>query len=94
METMKYTVIKSKEQYYTYCNILEELISSNKPNVNDEIELLSLLISKWDTENNSFKELDPIAVSIADSIHLPLCVSEINSTEELVREIRSFDPQM
>jgi predicted transcriptional regulator len=40
------------------------------------------------------KELDPIAVSIADSIHVPLCVSEIGSTEELVREIRLFDPQM
>lgn len=40
------------------------------------------------------KELDPIAVSIADSIHIPLCVSEIKSTEELVREIRLFDPQM
>ncbi|MBE0525864.1 MAG: hypothetical protein IH631_02910 [Candidatus Thorarchaeota archaeon] len=40
------------------------------------------------------KELDPIAVSIADSIHIPLCVSEISSTEELVREIRLFDPQI
>ena len=40
------------------------------------------------------KELDPLAVKIADSIHLPLCVSEIKSTEDLVREIRSFDPQM
>jgi len=40
------------------------------------------------------KELDPLAVKIADSIHLPLCVSEISSTEDLVREIRSFDPQM
>ena len=40
------------------------------------------------------KELDPLAVKIADSIHLPLCVSEIASAEELVREIRLFDPQM
>jgi len=40
------------------------------------------------------KELDPLAVRIADSIHLPLCISEIKSAEELIREIRSFDPQM
>lgn len=40
------------------------------------------------------KELDPLAVKIADSIHLPLCVSEIKSAEDLVREVRSFDPQM
>ena len=40
------------------------------------------------------KELDPLAVKIADSIHLPLCISEIGSAEELVREIRSFNPQM
>lgn len=40
------------------------------------------------------KELDPLAVKIADSIHIPLCVSEISSTEDLVREIRAFDPQM
>ncbi len=40
------------------------------------------------------KELDPLAIKIADSIHVPLCVSEISSTEDLVREIRAFDPQM
>ena len=40
------------------------------------------------------KNLDPLAVKIAESIHLPLCVSEINSAEELIRVVRSFDPQM
>lgn len=40
------------------------------------------------------KELDPLAVKIADSIHLPLCVSEIGSVDALVRKLRSFDPQM
>ena len=38
------------------------------------------------------KELDPLAVKIADSIHLPLCVSEIKTTEELVRVLRGFEP--
>lgn len=40
------------------------------------------------------KELDPLAVKIADSIHLPLCVSEIATAEELVRRIRQFEPQL
>jgi len=40
------------------------------------------------------KNLDSLAVKIADSIHLPLCVSEIKSAEELIRVVRSFDPQM
>ncbi len=39
------------------------------------------------------KELDPLAVKIADSIHLPLCVSEIPSPEELVKELRFFEIQ-
>ena len=39
------------------------------------------------------KELDPLAVKIADSMHLPLCVSDLAS-EELIRELRSFNPQM
>lgn len=38
------------------------------------------------------KELDPLAVKIADSIHLPLCVSEISSAEELIRRVRQFEP--
>ncbi len=38
------------------------------------------------------KEIDPLAVNIADSIHVPLCVSEISSVEELIRLLRSFNP--
>jgi putative transcriptional regulator len=40
------------------------------------------------------KELDPLAIKIADSIHIPLCVSGIKSAEDLIREIRSFNPVM
>ncbi|MEM2142162.1 MAG: helix-turn-helix domain-containing protein [Candidatus Thorarchaeota archaeon] len=38
------------------------------------------------------RELDPIAISIAESIHLPLCVSGIGSVDELVSVLRTFDP--
>lgn len=60
METLKYTVIKNVAQYTKYCNLLEGLIVSGNEALNDEIELLTLLIEKWDMEQNSFKDSDPI----------------------------------
>ena len=64
METLKYSVIKSKRQYATYCKSLEELvINTNKSKTTkDEIELLTLLIEKWDAEHNSFEDVDPITL--------------------------------
>lgn len=33
---------------------------SNKREIKDEIDLLTLLIEKWDAEHNSFSESDPV----------------------------------
>ncbi len=60
MATIKYTVIKSEKQYFEYCNTLEELFDKEQKVVQDEVELLTLLIEKWDTENSSLNELNPI----------------------------------
>jgi len=60
MEPLKYTIIKSREQYDKYCDTLEELVCNDNKEVKDEIELLTLLIEKWDAENNSLKDSDPI----------------------------------
>lgn len=60
MEKLKYVIIKTKKQYNEYCNILENLTMLNKKTNNDEIELLNLLIEKWDSDHNSFDELNPI----------------------------------
>lgn len=60
MEKLKYTVIKDVEQYKKYCDILEELILNENKSTKDEIELLTLLIEKWDNEHNSFRDSDPI----------------------------------
>ena len=62
MEVLKYKVISSKTQYKEYCKILENLVfaTSRSKNLNDEIDLLTLLIEKWDAEHNSFNELDPV----------------------------------
>ncbi|MCF8302005.1 MAG: helix-turn-helix domain-containing protein [Bacteroidales bacterium] len=61
-KTLKYTVIKSKDQYNRYCEILEELVTVYGEQDQEEIELLSLLIDKWDEEHNSFYDKDPISL--------------------------------
>lgn len=60
METLKYTIIKDMEQYKEYCDILEELILNDNKATKDEVELLTLLIEKWDNEHNTFDDSDPI----------------------------------
>ncbi len=61
METLKYKVIKTDHQYQEYCATLEELLNTETSNSNqDEVELLTLLIEKWDSEHNSFEDVNPI----------------------------------
>ncbi len=60
METLKYTIIKTEEQYKEYCAKLETLIYQENQITQDEIDLLTLLIEKWDNENNTLMELSPI----------------------------------
>ena len=60
METLKFKIIKSKEQYNKYCEILEDLVTHEDQSIQDEIELLTLLIEKWDVEHNSMNDLNPI----------------------------------
>ncbi len=60
MGALKYTVIKTEEQYANYCDILEKLLQKDNSSFVEEIELLTLLIEKWDNENSSFSELNPI----------------------------------
>jgi len=61
MGTIKYTVIKSDEQYEEYCDILESLVFSEDAEAKeDEIELLTLLIEDWDEKYALGYELDPV----------------------------------
>ncbi len=62
MAALKYKVITGKTQYKEYCKALEELVFSGSKdrNTKDEIALLTLLIEKWDAEQNTFNEVDPI----------------------------------
>ncbi len=70
MKTLKYKVIKTKKQYFEYCNILEKLsfnpVSSiHRKEIEDEMDLLTLLIEKYDEENNTFSEVEPIPLLLS-----------------------------
>lgn len=62
MATLIYTVIKNKTQYNQYCDKLEELLDmySKSKSINDEIDLLTVLIEKWDEDHNTFAKHDPV----------------------------------
>src|SRR5690606_41817068 len=62
MVELKYKVIKSKAQYREYSRILEDLVAAEfkSKEMKDEIDLLTLLLEKWDEEHNSFDDVDPI----------------------------------
>jgi HTH-type transcriptional regulator / antitoxin HigA len=72
MTDLKYKVISSKAQYSSYCNQLENLVFADSKETQDEIELLTLLIEKWDADHNTFNESDPIRIlhSLMESHHL------------------------
>src|ERR1700738_3015871 len=62
MEALQYKVIKNISQYKEYCNLLEEIVLIKKKTrqQQDTIELLTLLIEKWDEEHNTFSDADPV----------------------------------
>jgi HTH-type transcriptional regulator/antitoxin HigA len=62
MDSLKYKVIKSDEQYFDYANRLEELVRNglDSQEAIDEYELLYLLIHTWDDEHRLAKEMDPV----------------------------------
>lgn len=65
MEPLRYKIVKTEEQYDGYCSILEELVFSKKqltPEEEDVVDLLTVLIERWDDEHNTFDELDPVVM--------------------------------
>jgi len=62
MHTLQYTVIKTENQYNDYCKTLEDLVMLKKKSKEqqDTVDLLTLLIEKWNAEHNTFAYADPI----------------------------------
>ena len=57
---LQYTIIKTEEQYKRYCEDLEKLVFQKENSDEDTIELLTLLIEKWDEEHYQIPEIDPV----------------------------------
>ncbi len=64
MEKLPFKVIKTEKQYYEYCNKLEALLlAGRKSQVHlDTIDLLTLLIEKWDEDHNTLEDADPVGL--------------------------------
>ncbi len=61
MQPLKYNVIKNEAQYNEYCKILAELDDmEHSETIENEVDLLTLLIEKWDEEHNTFQDADPV----------------------------------
>ena len=59
--TLKYTLIKNEAQYDKYCNALEKMVfSANREIFEDDIDLLTMLIEKWDDEHYKIADIDPV----------------------------------
>jgi HTH-type transcriptional regulator/antitoxin HigA len=59
-----YTIIRTDQQYMTYCNDLEKMTSDYKINSSDVlldmIDTIALFIEKYDEEHSQLNEVDPI----------------------------------
>jgi HTH-type transcriptional regulator/antitoxin HigA len=64
MATLKYKVIKSKAQYNDYTHQLESLVfdGTKGKETREEIDLLTVLIEKWDAEHAVSKDINPIGL--------------------------------
>jgi len=58
MKRTFYSLIKNQEQYDQYCNRLEYLVESEEERHEDEVELLSLLIEKYNEEQMAQYEME------------------------------------
>ena len=100
MEALKYKVIKSKTQYQEYCNQLAELVDTqNKTRlIKEEIELLNVLIEKWDEEHNTVTDSDPVELlrALMEERHLKAThlVEILGVSKGLVSDILSYKKGM
>lgn len=61
VQSLKYTIIRNKTQYRQYCDQLELLLIEKRKtkSVIEEIDLLTLLIEKYDDLHHPFHQLSP-----------------------------------
>ena len=93
---MKYNIIKSIEQYNQYCKSLESLLESRTKSkeAKDEIELLTVLIEKWDTEHSTLTEINPVELIHSlmkdHNLHAKDLVEILGVSKGLVSDILNY----
>lgn len=96
MVALKFRVIKSKSQYKDYTRILEALVDTDNKTreMKDEIDLLTLLIEKWDQEHNTFNDVDPIellqSLMAEKNLKAKDLVEILNVSKGLVSDILNY----
>jgi HTH-type transcriptional regulator/antitoxin HigA len=62
MDTLPFKVIKTSKQYYKYCDLVWEMLHLEKKTKYDQdvIELLTVLIEKYDDDHSTHVDLDPV----------------------------------
>ena len=96
MKGLKYKIIKNKKQYNEYCDQFETLLDnkSKSKSMREEIELLTFLIEKWDSEHNSFDDVDPVQLlkSLMDDRNMkPVSLAELLGVSKgLVSDILNY----
>jgi len=93
---MKYKIIKSIEQYNQYCKSLESLLESRTKSkeAKDEIELLTVLIEKWDAEHSTLTEINPVELIHSlmkdHNLHAKDLVEILGVSKGLVSDILNY----
>lgn len=66
MDTLPFKVIKTNKQYFKYCDLVWEMLHIEKKTKYDEdvIDLLTVLIEKWDDDHRTFEDADPVELLI------------------------------
>ncbi len=96
MESLLFKVIKTESQYFEYCKLLEKLVTIKKKNnyQQDTIDLLTLLIEKWDETHNSFEDADPIELikylMTENKLKAVDLAAQLNISKSLVSDILNY----
>ncbi|MFT7604993.1 MAG: HTH-type transcriptional regulator/antitoxin HigA [Saprospiraceae bacterium] len=94
--TVKYTIIKSLEQYNKYCKKHESLNLKDDEKYSDELELLELLIEDFDQRvmREKNKKLNPVELLRSllkdSSISQTELSKSINVSRQLISDVLSY----
>lgn len=96
MKKLTYTIIKNRNQYNKYCDQLGNLTENYKVQYEDEVELLSFLIQKYNDEETEkyLLNLNPVELLIDLLSENKLSQKElsqrINVSPQLINDITKY----